>query len=580
MKFTLQRVISLLIVAAVTCGAWSQSFYLDGHKAVYDSRSNIWLCSVPQEVFGTNWTATVEIDSTWTNVTINGTTVMNGWRYRFANIKGGKKYPFTATTDTATLSGNITFTWLPVIELYGDINSEYSEGTVSINGPDSTAKDDMRAKLKWRGHYSNLDGKHKRNYSIKFLDKDGEKKNRSFFGLRKDNHWKLDAGQADRLRIRNRVATELWLDMSTKPWYQDIEPELINGSRGRTTELFLNGEYRGIYGLIEPVDRKQLKLIKHDTIDNVFHGQLWFSWQWCRTATMSNPIAYDNSKDMWDGIELDYPEFEDVHPTDWSTLANAITFVKRMDNVDNWATLTDSIGYYFDLPVMLDYFIFIISLQALGNESINIYYSTYDKAQNCPLTMTAWDLDNTVGSKHFADWSANLYSPTRPLDWISNLAFNDLFYNTKYRKTMIDRYWQLRRTWLNTENLVARYQSAVDELEQCGASAREEDLWSGDSDINGRTLDISDEMTYVANWIRKRMAYLDANVFAREAIAGDINGDTKVDIEDITELISRILNGTGGYVSEGDINSDGMIDINDVTDLIGIVLGLDKVSRL
>ena len=133
MKFMLQRVISLLIVAAVTCGAWSQSFYLDGHKAVYDSRSNIWLCSVPQEVFGTNWTATVEIDSTWTNVTINGTTVMNGWRYRFANIKGGKKYPFTATTDTATLSGNITFTWLPVIELYGDINSEYSEGTVSIN---------------------------------------------------------------------------------------------------------------------------------------------------------------------------------------------------------------------------------------------------------------------------------------------------------------------------------------------------------------------------------------------------------------------------------------------------------------
>ena len=69
-------------------------------------------------------------------------------------------------------------------------------------------------------------------------------------------------------------------------------------------------------------------------------------------------------------------------------------------------------------------------------------------------------------------------------------------------------------------------------------------------------------------------------MFAREAIAGDINGDTKVDIEDITELISRILNGTGGYVSEGDINSDGMIDINDVTDLIGIVLGLDKVSRL
>ena len=575
MNHTIQRLFILLATATAACGAWSQAIYLDGHKAVYDNHSNFWLCSVPQEVFNTDWSPVVEFDSTYTNVTINGTTVMNGWRFMFSNIKGGKKYPCTISTDSTVLSGNITFTWLPIIELYGDIGADYAEGTVSINGPDSTAKDDMRAKLKWRGHYSNTDNKHKRNYSIKFLDKDGEKKNRSFFGLRKDNHWKLDAGQADRLRVRNRVATELWLDMSTKPWYQDIEPELINGSRGRTSELFLNGEYRGIYGLIEPVDRKQLRLIKHDTINNEFHGQLWFSWQWCRTGTMSNPKPWSNNSDMWDGIELDYPEFEDVHPTDWSTLANAITFVKRMDNVDNWATLTDSIGYYFDLPVMLDYFVFIISLQALGNESINIYYSTYDKAQNCPLTMTAWDLDNTVGSKHFADWTADLYGPTRPLNWISNLAFNDLFYNTKYRKTMIDRYWRLRSTWLNTDSLVARYQRAVDELEQCGASAREEALWSGDSDINGRTLDISDEMSYVANWIRQRMAYLDANVFAREVALGDINGDSTVDIEDVTELINRILDGSSTYVAEGDIDGDGTIDINDVTGIISIVLRLN-----
>ena len=575
MNLSIQRLFTLLVAATLACSAWSQTLFLDGHKAVYDSRSNFWLCSVPQEVFNTDWSPVVEYDSTCTSVSINGTTVMNGWRFMFSNIKGGKKYPCTISTDSTVLSGNITFTWLPIIELYGDIGADYAEGTVSINGPDSTAKDDMRAKLKWRGHYSNTDNKHKRNYSIKFLDKDGEKKNRSFFGLRKDNHWKLDAGQADRLRVRNRVATELWLDMSTKPWYQDIEPELINGSRGRTSELFLNGEYRGIYGLMEPVDRKQLRLIKHDTINNEFHGQLWFSWQWCRTGTMSNPKPWSNNSDMWDGIELDYPEFEDVHPTDWSTLANAITFVKRMDNVDNWATLTDSIGYYFDLPVMLDYFVFIISLQALGNESINIYYSTYDKAQNCPLTMTAWDLDNTVGSKHFADWTADLYGPTRPLNWISNLAFNDLFYNTKYRKTMIDRYWRLRSTWLNTDSLVDRYQRAVDELEQCGASAREEALWSGDSDINGRTLDISDEMSYVANWIRQRMAYLDANVFAREVALGDINGDSTVDIEDVTELINRILDGSSTYVAEGDIDSDGTIDINDVTGIISIVLRLN-----
>ncbi len=557
------------------CCALSQPFYLDGHKAVHEGLNNIWLCSIPQEKFDTDWIATIVCDSTWTDITVSGVAVPNGGQVIFEGIKGNKKYPFSATTDDGIISGNITFTWLPVIELNGDFGMEYVEGTVSINGPDSTARDDMRAKLKWRGHYSNEAGKHKRNYHIKFLDKDGDKKNRTFYGMRKDNHWKLDAGQADRLRIRNRVANDLWLDMARKPWYQDLEPELINGSRGQETEVILNGNYRGIYGLIEPVDRKQLKLVKLDTVANEIHGQLWFSRNWCRTATMSDPKPWDNSKSMWDGIEADYPDFEEVSTTDWSTLANAITFVKNIDTREDWDTFNDSVGHYFDIPVVMDYFIFIISLQAVGNESINIYYSTYDKMLDCPLTVTAWDLDNTVGSKHFSNWTSDLYSPERPItQWISNLLFYELFYNSKYRQPMVARYWELRKTWLNTDNLIARYQRAVDEIKGCGAAAREEALWSGDSDIYGRTLNFDEEMSYVANWIRQRMTYIDNNIFSREELLlGDINFDCQIDISDVTSLIAIVLD-EPDEIDEliADLDGDGSIDIKDVTALISMVL--------
>lgn len=51
---------------------------------------------------------------------------------------------------------------------------------------------------------------------------------------------------------------------------------------------------------------------------------------------------------------------------------------------------------------------------------------------------------------------------------------------------------------------------------------------------------------------------------------GDTNGDGKVDISDVTNLIDVILN--GGEAPGGDVNGDGKVDISDVTNLIDLIL--------
>ena len=562
---------------AAATAMWSQAIYLDGHKAVHDSRNGIWLCSVPQETFGTDWSPVVEFDSTWTDVNIAGTIVANGGQVTFEGIEGSKLYPFSTTIGEKTLQGNITFTWLPVLELEGEFGDEYVEGFVSLNAPDTAeSKDSMLAKLKWRGGITNTGDKHKRNYHIKFLDETGEKKNRRLLGMRKDNHWKLDGGQIDLLRIRNRVCADLWLDMSHQPWHAEIDPTVINGSRGKMTEVILNGKYHGIYNLMEPVDRKQLGLVKHDTINNVFHGQQWVAK--LQRPTWQFPI-YNNNSETWNGNEVSYPEFEDVSPTDWSTLYNAFEFVRKCDAVDNYSMLTDSIANYFDIPVMEDYYIFLITLQALDNETKNIYYSCYDKAEGATLlTLTPWDLDISLGAKSISYLTDDAVRPDRPVKgWINNVPLGDLFNHCiPYRKQIIKRYWQLRQTWLDTDSLVARFQTAVDELENCGAAAREEARWSGDTDIMGKVLDISQEMEYVADWIRQRLAYLDENVFIPvQPKMGDVNDDDLVDIQDITLLIEHVLNGAAINEENADIDHNGTIDIDDVVATINIVLGLN-----
>ena len=575
MRLPKSRIIVTLIFLMTTVLSWGQSIHLSGHKAVQDSINSMWLCSVPQEVFGNDWTATVVPDTSWTQLVINDTPVATGESYTFQSIEGGKHYPFTAQHGEEAVNGYITFTWLPVLEVNGEFGNEYASGTVSLNAPDSTSsKNNMLAKLKWRGGVTNGADKHKRNYHIKFVDAQGLKKNRQLLDLRKDNHWKLDAGQIDPLRVRNRVLSDLWLEMSRQPWHHSLDSTVINGSRGRVTELFLNGKYHGIYGLIEPVDRKQLALVKHDEVTGEFHGEQWVSKLWARTYTFP---FYNNNSDTWNGMEVNYPDFEDVTPTDWSTIYSAFDFARRVDSVDDWQTLTDSLDYYFDTPVMEDYFIFVASLQILDNEVKNIYYSCYDKALGKPqITLTPWDLDISVGAKSLSGMTNAHVSPERGLDWYSHLAVLDMFYQSApHRKHILDRYWELRKTYLNTDSLIARFQHAVDELEQCGAAVREEARWSGDSDINGKTLDISAEMAYIANWIERRMTFLDENIFARPIMLGDVNDDGDINISDVTDLIGYLLSELPINELNADIETDGIINISDVTALINYLLTKD-----
>ena len=566
------RTMLLLVTLIYTCPAGAQTIRIDGHKAVRDIASNQWLCSVPRQVFDTDWTAMVLPDSTWSSFSFLEHVATNGETTTFHHIEGGKLYPFTATAGDSVLNGNITFTWLPILELGGDIGYDYTEGSVSLNVPDSTSKENMRAKLKWRGNHSNGADKHKRNYSIKFLDKNGGKKNRSLLGMRKDNHWKLDGGQSDPLRLRNRVLSDLWLDMARNPWYYDLDSSAVNGSHGKVTEVFLNGSYIGIYNLMEPVDRKQLALVKYDSINHEFHGQLWCVKHWCRTGTMSKPIEWSNDSAMWDGIEVSYPDFEEVHPTDWSTLANAITFIKQTDVDDKWIEHDDSLDVYFDMPIMQDYFILIVTMQLVDNESKNLYYGAFDKTLNRRLTMTPWDLSVGAGARSIPYMTSQMVSPERPLNWISHLPMYAMFnISERHRNQVIDRYWELRKTWLNTDSLVNRFQRALDDLMQCGAVAREEARWKGDSDLGNQELDFNAEMEYVADWIRRRMAYLDENVFVLPlVVTGDVNGDHEVSIADVNRVINDII--AGNHSTECDVNGDGEVSISDVNCIISIIV--------
>ena len=566
-----------MTIVLTAMASMAQVLHIDGHRAPLDTVSHTWLCSIPQSLFGNDFDAQVTYGEELSEVVIDGVAVASGEVFTFDGIEGGKQYTVTAHMGDSLITGSITFTWLPIVELFGNFTDFYSYTEIFVSEPDSVFPEPMKAKIKHRGISTNASRKHKRNYRIKFVAEDSTKMNRRFFGLRNDNNWILDAGQMDFMRVRNRVSSDLWLDMARKPFYADTVANVRNGSRGQMVEVFLNGEYRGIYNMCEPIDRKQLKLERYDADTKTFHGEIWDAYTRTRTVMMSEPEER-TGKLTWDGFRVRYPDYQEIHRVDWTTLEDAVWFVNRADNAASKQMFIDSIGDYFDLPVLQDYFIFIAALQALDNESKNIYYSCRDITVDRRLTVTPWDLDICLGENYApAVEIPDMVKPERDLDWINHVPMVDMWNLEVFRTPIIERYKELRKTWLDTDNLVNRYRTAIDELESCGAAGREEERWSGDTDIFKKTLDLSGEMDYVEDWIRRRMAYLDEFVFIPlpEFVRGDVNGDGEVNIADVNTVIDIILGGSAdeGTMERADVNGDGEINIADVNTIMDIILG-------
>ncbi len=539
---------------------------VNGSAAFCDSAAGTLLVSVPEQWFGKTQTAVIQGVGSFQVLSVDGELLASDGMFTFVNIAGNKSWMLQFADGEQYA---LQFTYLPIVGLEGDFGYDYTAGTVTLAEPGQSASEAMAAQLKWRGNTTNTPEKHKRNYSIKFVNENGEKQNRQLLNMRRDNHWLLDAGQPDMARVRNRVATELWLDLSRPPYYYEQAPDVLTGVRGEVVELFLGDEYRGIYSLTEAMDRKQLQLVKHDTINNVFHGGLWKTDEFNSQTGFRFTEPFNDSLPDYCSFAVKYPDIDEVFPTSYQVLYDAIYSMEVSETIDRYNNVVDS---HFDMPVAIDYTIFYLTLNANDNSARNIYWLCYDRAVDQRLSIAVWDLDASVGQTWSpVDWRPPLTAYDffkLPYNWLFKMLFHN---KCKYRQAFLDRYDELRTTWLSTESLVSRYSNAIDRLIDCGAAAREEQRWNGDSDLFGHPLNFEEEKQYIIEWFTKRMPLLDE--WMHHHIC-DVNNDGNVTAADITRLYDHLLNGQQeGYNEHLDTNFDGVITAYDITNVYDVLLG-------
>lgn len=503
----------IILCLAISIPSYAQ-FTINGKHIIYDKQNDTYMACIPEDAFGKDYEAIILLDiaSDWSDLSIDGTQI--AYSYTFKQVEGNKLYSIHARKGNKEINTKITFTFLPLLVLQGSFGYDYAQGSMSLYSSDATEPTISLIKAKWRGGSTNTADKHKRNYKIKSINFKGKSQDISLLRMREDNNWILDAGQIDLFRLRNRIATEIWNDFATKPYYASKEPKAKSGVAGKVVEVILNNEYRGIYSLTEAMDRKELKLKKYDDENQEFHGQLWKVSSWDKATFWDIDKDYDNTQETWHAFETKYPDIEDVNPTDYSPLYEAIDFVVN----SNDETFKKEAGDYFDIPVLIDYQLFLETLKPVDNNGKNMYWGIYDVAKSKKLTLAIWDLDASVGQ----DWHCS--TPLHP-DYVlpnTDLRVKDGFnlYHRlsslnvdNYNEKVANRYHELRKTYFSEENLISRYQGYYDMLVKSGAASREETKWSEDSDIGGYPLNFKSEIEYIKNWIINRLNYLDTNQF-------------------------------------------------------------------
>lgn len=456
--------------------SYAQEIIIPSNQYNIDANKSLIVTNMDINYVNTTWEgekSSITLDVSY-NFEIPVSVIKVGTPYSLINPSDSKKYI-------------LYFTALPLITITANseiVNEPNVLGNFKlIESNQNIITSDIGIQL--RGAYSQ--SLPKKSFEIEFWeDQNGtETHDVSLLGMHSDDSFNLQAMYNESLRFHSKTNNDLW-KMIHEPYYLNLEPEVVSGIEMKYAELFLNGEYRGIYCVGEKVNRKLLKLKKHN--GNI-RGELYKGDQWGNSSTFTSLIPYNNDDLLWGGLEYKHPK----EVTDWSNLYQFVDFVINETNSNFYAEYKTK----FDLKNAVDYFIFLNVIRAADNRGKNLYIAKY--ASNEPYFYVPWDLDGTFGTI----WNGQHENITN--DLLSNGLYDRLLNDCSlggFREKLNLRWQELRSTLITHDKLMDMLTSNYKILKENGIYEREHLAWP---DYNAN----ENEIDYISNWLTNRLSYLD-----------------------------------------------------------------------
>ena len=348
----------------------------------------------------------------------------------------------------------------------------------------------------------------KRPYRFETVDQDGENNNVELLGMPEENDWVLYAPWQDKTMIRNVLAYQLSNDMGRY------------ASRTRYVELYLNGDYQGIYVLMEKIkrdnDRVNISKLNPEEIegDDLTGGYI-LKFDWFFTGDNIGGFQSDN-----DGITYNYhyPKPSDIVPEQEEYIQN---YIDDFENIMLSSNYADSItGYPSRMNV--ESFVDFILVQELAKNVDAYRLSTYiykdkDSIDNRLTAGPVWDFNHGFGNCDYGQtWE--------PENWL--LEYNPeggdqmsfwwelLWQDENFREKVSDRYSELRSNIFSESHIFEIIDNSVVDM---GESINRNFLkwpvlgiylWP-----NFQVFDTyEEEILYLKSWISQRLSWMDSQI--------------------------------------------------------------------
>lgn len=390
------------------------------------------------------------------------------------------------TPEAYTQEALAAVSGLPVISIYTDSGELPGEedltGTLIryIYKGGAVIAEEMDVEINERGNTSRRFPK--KSYRVKILDDQGEKMNFALApDLRSDDDWILNPMYADTSKVREALAYELWDAMNSSG-------VIASSSRVSYAEVYLNGEYWGLYGLQERIDRKQVS-------GNKRTGILYKVFANYR-PTVEELLACEDPF-ICQGFELEFAGADVLMP--WAPAAGYMALLDKQQNVAP-ARLS--------LENAIDYGLWAMLTQAHDCHFKNQYIHCVYTPEGYQLYKIPWDLNNTFGDIYKNDAQDTNYTRFAMAQPVMDEAFQRLIdLQEPAVFAAIQKRWQaLRSSVITQEQLIARAHALHDPLFE--AIERDSIRWPQGGMGEGNAVNIRDIESYIREMIPRMDAYI------------------------------------------------------------------------
>lgn len=354
----------------------------------------------------------------------------------------------------------------------------------------------------------------KKGYRLETVDAFGDNNNVSLLGLPKENDWILYASYDDQSLMRNALAYRLSLEMGR------YAPRL------RFCELMLNGDYHGVYQLVEKVkqDKNRVNIAELKNTDKTGDGVTGgYLFKFDKTEG-EETAGWTSRSGLY--YQYDDPNGEDLAPEQKSYLKG---FMDVFESAMSRPVPSDSTaGYprYIDVRSFVDHFLLTEFCKNVDGYRISSFMFKDRDSRGGKLNAgPIWDFNLTFGKAWYSEdngrvdeWEVD-HNQYKPMDWPKvPFWWERLSHDPHFVSLVRIRWAELSQGLFKAEAMDRRIDLLADTLAE--ARVRDAVRWPESSLQHSYTA----ELNLMKQWIRNRTSWMNANFYRLASVDNDRGG--------------------------------------------------------